>query len=64
MELAFYIMGMGIIDAIVTQLMKDAKRQSLVIWVRVGTTAFCILTVAPELIQAFEYARGVLLRWS
>lgn len=63
MEAAFYIFGMGILDAIVTQLMKDAKQQSLVIWVRVGSTVGCVLMVAPQLAQLFHFARSVLLQW-
>lgn len=62
MEIAFTILGMGVIDAIITQVLKDTKNQNKVILLRVSMYIAVSLMVGPEIFHLFDYARMVLAR--
>lgn len=59
-EVAFTILGMGIVDAVITQILKDSKNQNKVTVLRVSMYVSTALLVIPELLHFMKYAKAVL----
>ena len=59
--MAFTLLGMGVIDAVISQILKDTKNANKVILLRVSMYAAAALMVVPELLKFLDYAKMVLL---
>jgi hypothetical protein len=58
--MAFTILGMGVIDAVITQILKDTKNANKVILLRVSMYAAAAFMVVPEIFKFMNFARSVL----
>ena len=59
MEMAFTILGMGAVDAVVTQILKDTKQQNKVVFVRISMYLTVALMSLHEVVDLFRHCRAV-----
>lgn len=59
MEMAFTILGLGAVDAIITGILREAKQQNKIIFVRVSMYLTVAVIVLVEVVDLFRYVRGV-----
>ncbi|WP_239632974.1 hypothetical protein [Paenibacillus sp. H1-7] len=59
MEMAFTILGMGAVDAVVTQVLREAKQQNKVIFVRVSMYLTVALMSLREVVELFHHCKVV-----
>lgn len=59
MEIAFTILGLGALDAIITGVLKEAKQQNKIIFVRISMYLTVAIIVLVEVSKLINYARVV-----
>lgn len=59
MEMAFTILGMGAVDAIITGILKHTKNQDKIVFVRVGMYLTVALMSLREVMELFRHTKAV-----
>lgn len=59
MEIAFTILGLGALDAIVTGVLREAKQQNKIMFVRISMYVTVAIIVLVEVSKMINYARVV-----
>lgn len=59
MEIAFTILGLGALDAIISGILKEAKQQNKIIFVRISMYLTVAIIVLVEVSKLINYARVV-----
>ena len=59
MEIAFTILGLGALDAIISGVLKEAKQQNKIIFVRISMYLTVAIIVLVEVSKLINYARVV-----
>lgn len=59
MEMAITILGWGIIDAIITDVLSESGNQKKVKWLRVSIGLIVAVTVGAEIWHLLDFARAV-----
>lgn len=59
MEIAFTILGLGALDAIITGVLKESKQQNKIIFVRISMYVTVAIIVLVEVSKLLHYAKGV-----
>ncbi|MDQ0873811.1 hypothetical protein QFZ77_002470 [Paenibacillus sp. V4I3] len=59
MEIAFTILGLGALDAIISGVLKEAKQQNKIIFVRISMYVTVAIIVLVEVSKLINYARVV-----
>ncbi|OCT12655.1 hypothetical protein A8709_33130 [Paenibacillus pectinilyticus] len=59
MEIAFTILGLGALDAVITGVLKEAKQQNKIIFVRISMYLTVAIIVLVEVSKLINYARMV-----
>jgi hypothetical protein len=59
MEIAFTILGLGALDAVITGILKHTKNGDKIMFVRVGMYLTVAIISLQELTKLFDYVRQV-----
>lgn len=59
MEIAFTILGLGALDAVITGVLKETKQQNKIIFVRISMYLTVSIIVLVEVSKLINYARAV-----
>jgi hypothetical protein len=59
MEMAFTILAMGAVDAVITGILKHIKHSDKIIFVRVGMYLTAALLTMQEVMKLFQHVRSV-----
>lgn len=59
MEIAFTILGLGALDAVITGVLRESKQQNKVMFVRISMYLTVSIIVLVEVSKLLAYARGV-----
>jgi hypothetical protein len=59
MEIALTILGLGALDAIVTGILREAKQQNKIVFVRISMYLTVAIIVLVEVSKLLHYVRGV-----
>lgn len=59
MEIAFTILGLGALDAIVSGILKEAKQQNKIVFVRISMYLTVAVIVLHEVSKLLHYTRAV-----
>ena len=59
MEIAFTILGLGALDAIVSGILKEAKQQNKIVFVRISMYLTVAIIVLVEVSKLINFARAV-----
>lgn len=59
MEIAFTILGLGALDAVITGVLKESRQQNKVIFVRISMYVTVAIIVLVEVSKLINYARAV-----
>lgn len=59
MDLAFTVLGLGAVDAVLTGVLKEAKQANKVMFVRISMYLVTALMSLKEVVALFEHVRSV-----